>query len=68
MKKKHILKFGQYTIILGSIAFAILLAIAFDVKLNEKEEFPWFTSGLAVVSAISVIVFVVCVIAVKKRR
>ena len=70
MRKKHLLKLVKYALILFAISFLILLAITFDVMQNEREEFPWFTSILAGMSAIGFIVgCIACgILLIKNKR
>jgi len=69
MRKRHLLfKIGVFALIIFFIGIIILYAIFFDVKENEREEFPWFTFWVALMTAIGfTICCVVTVIAVKNK-
>lgn len=47
MAKKILLKSVKFALILFLVGMVILLATAFDVTLNDKVEYPWFTNTLA---------------------
>lgn len=56
MKKINFVKLSWVFLIIGTVSFVLLIGIAFDVKQNQREEFPVFTTYFAGLSIVSYIV------------
>ena len=70
MKKINFVKLSWVFLIIGTVSFVILIGIAFDVKQNQREEFPVFITYFAGLGIISYIVGGISIIKLlmKKKR
>lgn len=59
MKKINFVKIGWGSLSIGFVCFLIIIGIAFDIRLNQKAEFPWFTLHLIIITIISGVIGII---------